>query len=74
MISAVSAVQPTVDTVVGYCSLEPLLRLRYEIEGIWIWEYNKEDTGLLDAPYQLAYRLQLCIVIFPNRESQVQSC
>jgi hypothetical protein len=32
--------------------------------GMWIWEYNKENTGLLDAPYRLAYRLQLCIVIF----------
>ena len=26
---------------------------------VYIWEYNKENTGLLGAPYQLAYRLQL---------------
>jgi len=58
----------------GYCSLEPLLYLCHKLRGVWIWEYNEENTGLLDARYQLAYRLQLCIVIIPNRECQVQSC
>ena len=41
---------------------------------IGVYGYNKENSGLLDAPYQLAYHLQLCIVILPDRESQVQSC
>jgi hypothetical protein len=43
----------------GRRSLELLLRLCHssrEYMDMEIQEYNKENTGLLDAPYQLAYR------------------
>ena len=41
-----------------YSSLHPC----HKTEGILICEYNKENTGLLDVSYQLAYRISPSIV------------
>lgn len=74
MISAVSGVQAVGLTLIALHA-NGILFTRIvapplpQIEGVYGYGNTIRRTlELLDAPYQLAYRLQLCIVIFPNRE------